>query len=100
MLSDWTSFSENWTNDWEALSSRFQQQTGDKCSSCQICKMSLLGRARYIFRGELASDGILYQEVSNSLDSFCDCFSDHRSILIRRIRYLSRLLQKAFDHGG
>ncbi len=48
---------------------RFQQQTGDRCSSCQVCKMSLLGGARYIFRGELASNGILYQEVCNSLDS-------------------------------
>ena len=34
MLSDWTSFSENWTNDWEALSSRFQQQTGAKFARC------------------------------------------------------------------
>ena len=51
--------------------------------------MPLLGGARYIFRGELASDGILYQEICNSLDSYCDCFPDHRSILIRRIRYLS-----------
>ena len=78
MLSDWTSFGEDWTNDREAISSRFQQQTGDRVSSCQVCEMSLLGRARCIFRGQLASDGILYQEICDSLDSYRDCFSDHR----------------------
>ena len=78
MLSDWTSFGEDWTNDREAISSRFQQQTGDRVSSCQVCEMSLLGRARYIFGGQLASDGILYQEICDSLDSYRDCFSDHR----------------------
>ena len=39
LLSDWTSFREDWTNDWEGVQSRFQQQTGDsdRCSSCQVC---------------------------------------------------------------
>ena len=46
------------------------------------------------FSGKLASDRILYQEICNSLDSYCDCFSDRRSILIRRIRCLSRSLQE------
>ena len=54
------------------------KQTGDRISPCQVCEMSLLGRARYIFRGQLASDGILYQEVCDSLDSYRDCFPDHR----------------------
>ena len=49
-----------------------------RVSSCQVCEMSLLGRARYIFGGQLASDGILYQEICDSLDSYRDCFSDHR----------------------